>query len=55
MLEPTKAGDYGPALDKLRDFVLVDLAMYKLFPQLVDSAEPGLETLHRFADEFDVP
>ena len=39
-------------LDNLRDFVLNDDVMYKLFPQLVDRAEPGLDILHQLADEY---
>lgn len=54
VLDPTRNGDYGRALDNLRNFVLTDPAMYRLFPQLVDNAEPGLDTLHRFAGEFEI-
>ena len=43
-------GDYHTALDNLRDFVLSDDVMYKLFPQLVDRAEPGLDLLGKLAD-----
>ena len=49
---PMERRDYRRALDNLRDFVLNDDVMYKLFPQLVDRAEPGLDILHQLADEY---
>ena len=44
--------DYSDALNNLRDFVLNDPAMFRLFPQLVDRAEPGLDVLHKLAEEY---
>ena len=41
------------ALDNLREFVLGDPAMFKLFAQLVDRAEPGLNILNNLAEEYE--
>ena len=46
-------GDYSGALDNLRDFVLSDPTMCKLFPQLVDRAEPALHILNELADQYE--
>ena len=46
--------DYSLALDNLRDFGLNDDLMYKLFPQLIDRAEPALVILHQLADEYEL-
>ena len=46
--------DYLNALDNLRDFVLTDPVVFKLFPQLVDRAEPGLHILNELADEYEL-
>lgn len=54
VLGPLERRDYRSALDSLRDFVLNDEVMYKLFPQLVDRAEPGLDILHQLADEYEL-
>ena len=54
VLDPLERRDYRLALDNLRDFVLNHEVMYKLFPQLVDRAEPGLHILHQLADEYDL-
>ena len=54
VLEPMERGEYGRALDNLRDFVLNDEAVYKLFPQLVDRAEPGLDILDQLAGEYEL-
>lgn len=54
VLMPMKRGDYHTALDNLRNFVLNDAVMYKIFPQLIDRAEPGLDTLDKFADEYEL-
>ena len=54
VLAPARNGDYGRALDNLRNFVLTDPAMYRLFPQLIDNAEPGLDALRRFSGEFEI-
>ncbi len=45
--------DYLNALDNLRGFVLTDPVMFKLSPQLVDRAEPGLQILNELADEYE--
>ena len=50
----TERRDYLNALDNLREFVLKDPAMFKLFPQLVDRAEPGLHILNELADEYEL-
>ena len=54
VLEPMERREYRRALDNLRDFVLNDEAVYKLFPQLVDRAEPGLDILDQLADEYEL-
>ena len=54
VLAPIQRRDYRLALDHLRDFVLNDEVMYKLFPQLIDRAEPGLDILRQLADEYDL-
>ena len=54
VLQPMERRDYASALNNLRDFVLNDPAMFKLFPQLVDRAEPGLDILSKFAEEYDL-
>ena len=54
VLAPMERRDYRLALDNLRDFVLNDEVMYKLFPQLVDRAEPGLDILHQLSGEYDL-
>ena len=54
VLAPLGIGDYGRALNGVQDFVLSDEAMYKLLPELVDEAEPGLRLLNDFADEYDL-
>ena len=54
VLMPMEQGDYHTALDNLRDFVLTDDVMYKMFPQLVDRAEPGLDILDQLADEYEL-
>ena len=46
--------NYSNALNNLRDFVLNDSAMFKLFPQLVDRAEPGLDILNNLAEEYEL-
>ena len=51
---PMERRDYRLALGNLGSFVLDDEAMYKLFPQLVDRAEPGLDILHQLADEYEL-
>jgi hypothetical protein len=45
-------GEYASALDHLRNFVLEDAAMFKLLPQLIDNAEPGLSLLNNYAEEY---
>ena len=54
VLEPLGIGDYGRALNGVQDFVLSDEAMYKLLPELVDEAEPGLSLLNEMADEYEL-
>ena len=54
VLQPMQQGDYRRALDNLQDFVLNDISMFRLFPQLVDRAEPGLDILHKLAQEYEL-
>ncbi len=54
VLQVMERRDYLKALDNLRDFVLTDPVMFKLFPQLVDRAEPGLHILNELADEYEL-
>ena len=54
VLTPLGIGDYGRALNNVRDFVLGDEVMYKLLPQLVDQVEPGLSLLNELADEYEL-
>ena len=54
VLRPMERRDYANALNNLRDFVLNDPAMFKLFPQLVDRAEPGLDILNNLAEEYEL-
>ena len=54
VLQVMEGRDYLSALDNLRDFVLTDSVMFKLFPQLVDRAEPGLNILNELADEYEL-
>ncbi len=51
-LAPMQRREYASALDGLRNFVLEDPVMFKLFPELVDHAEPGLVALETWADEY---
>ena len=54
VLQPMERRDYSNALSNLRDFVLIDPAMFRLFPQLVDRAEPGLDILNNLAEEYEL-
>ena len=54
VLQVMERRDYLNALDNLRDFVLRDPVMFKLFPQLVDRAEPGLDILSKLAEEYEL-
>ena len=54
VLTPLEIGDYRRALNNAQDFVLGDETMYKLLPQLVDRAEPGLSLLNELADEYEL-
>ena len=54
VLLPMERRDYISALNNLRDFILNDPAMFNLFPQLVDRAEPGLQILSELAEEYDL-
>ena len=54
VLAPLDMGDYRRALNNVQDFVLRDEAMYKLLPQLIDQAEPGLSLLNEYADEYEL-
>ncbi len=54
VLQAMEHGEYADALNNLRDFVLNDPSMFKLFPQLVDGAEPGLHILNELADEYEL-
>ena len=54
VLAPLDIGDYRRALNNVQDFVLGDEAMYKLLPQLIDQAEPGLRLLNEFAEEYEL-
>ena len=54
VLQPMERRHYFDALNNLRDFVLSDPVMFKLFPQLVDRAEPGLDILNDLADEYEL-
>lgn len=54
VLQAMERRDYLTALDNLRDFVLNDPAMFKLFPQLVDRAEAGLHILNELAGEYEL-
>ena len=54
VLQPMERRNYSNALNGLRDFVLNDSAMFKLFPQLVDRAEPGLDILNNLAAEYEL-
>lgn len=47
VLQAMEHGDYSGALNNLRDFMLSDPTMFKLFAQLVDRAEPGLHMLNQ--------
>ncbi len=52
VLTVMQRGEYASALDHLRNFVLEDAAMFKLLPQLIDNAEPGLSLLNNYAEEY---
>ena len=54
VLKPLLIGDYEQALSALQDFVLTDAIMFKLFPQLVDRAEPGLVVSNDLAEEYEL-
>ena len=54
VLEPLETGDYRRALNNVQDFVLSDEVMYKLLPQLIDQAEPGLSLLNEVADRYEL-
>lgn len=54
VLAPLDVGDYRRALNNVQDFVLSDEAMYKLLPQLIDQAEPGLSLLNEYAEEYEL-
>ena len=52
--QPIERRDYFNALINLSDFVLSYPVMFKLFSQLVDRAEPGLDILNDLADEYEL-
>ena len=54
VLNVMRRGDYGRALENLRDTVLEDPVLDKILPELMDSAEPGLAALDRWADEYEL-
>ena len=54
VLAPLGIGDYVRALNNVQDFVLGDEVMYKLLPELIDRAEPGLRLLNELADEYEL-
>ena len=54
VLQAMERRDYLSALENLQDFVLRDPVMFKLFPQLVDRAEPGLVILSQLAEEYEL-
>ena len=54
VLEPMRRGEYADALRAVDDFVLSDDVMFKLFPQLIDRAEPGLQILNELAAEYEL-
>ncbi len=45
-------GDYGRALENLRDFILETPALDKMLPELIDHVEPGLTALARWGMEY---
>lgn len=45
-------GDYGRALDNLRDFILESPVLDKMLPEITDKAEPGLTLLSAYAEEY---
>ena len=47
-------GDYGRALENLRDFILENPALDKMLPELIDNVEPGLTALARWALEYGI-
>ena len=54
VLDPMRRGEYAVDLHGLEDFVLSDEVMFKLFPQLVDRADPGLQVLNDLAEEYEL-
>ena len=54
VLNVMQRGDYGRALENLRDTVLEDPVLDKMLPELMDNAEPGLAALDRWAGEYEI-
>lgn len=52
VLNVMRRGDYGRALENLRDFILENPVLDEILPELVDNAEPGLTALDRWAEEY---
>ena len=54
VLDLMQGGDYGQALDNLRDFILGYPALDKMLPEIIDRVEPGLTALSRWGEEYRV-
>ena len=52
VLNVMNRGDYGRALENLRDLILETPVLDKMLPELMDNAEPGLTLLSAYAGEY---
>ncbi len=52
VLNVMNRGDYGRALENLRDLILETPVLDKMLPELMDNAEPGLTLLGAYAVEY---
>ena len=52
VLNVMNRGDYGRALENLRDLILETPVLDKMLPELMDNAEPGLTLLSAYAVEY---
>lgn len=54
VLNVMQRGDYGRALENLRDFILENPELDRMLPELIDHVEPGLTALGRWGEEYRV-
>lgn len=52
VLNVMERGDYGRALENLRDFILENPTWDKMLPEFTDTVEPGLTALSLWGEEY---